>query len=477
MNFSDVLDKVAKYSKDGTKTATERNRKAGKAFENITREFLRYNEEYELTDVWSFADFPFEDKELSRRDVGIDLIAKDKNGKFVAIQCKYYREKPINLNDIATFLTAATGLSYTKEDGSNSEIYFSRLLLAYVGRIGKEALSRIEHYEKESAKASDNLFSDDRALVPPITLIPRKIYEEFEWEGVKNLDLIIQGKGEIRKDEIKLTLRQHQIEAIDAVRKEFGFDKDDNTDAKTANRATIIMPCGSGKSLTAARLLLGKYDDSSEKDDSEKEKDGILQESEIALFLAPSISLVSQTMGVFSHQSRVEFTKFIVCSDMKAGKMKDINGNTVSMGDLPIMPTTDADKLAKNLQQYKDKRIVIFSTYQSIQVVADAMKAIDRTIKIIVCDEAHRTAATLRKKSGKDVESDFTKVHDDNNIKADFRLYMTATPKIFSDDVEKAGDREGAVKLSDAMTHDEVFAYSMDNERFYLFSARILHPL
>ncbi|MFM9156403.1 MAG: DEAD/DEAH box helicase family protein, partial [Dolichospermum sp.] len=76
---------------------------------------------------------------------------------------------------------------------------------------------------------------------------------------------------------------------------------------------------------------------------------------------------------------------------------------------------------------------VIFSTYQSIQAISEAQKIGLPEFDLIICDEAHRTTGVTI--AGTD-ESYFVRVHNQDFIKAKKRLYMTATPKIYSDDTK-----------------------------------------
>ena len=89
---------------------------------------------------------------------------------------------------------------------------------------------------------------------------------------------------------------------------------------------------------------------------------------------------------------------------------------------------------------------VIFSTYQSIQVISEAQKQHSLpAFDLIVCDEAHRTTgATL---AGED-ESNFVRVHDQDYIAGAKRLYMTATPRIFGDAVKTKANEVDAVLAS-----------------------------
>ena len=101
---------------------------------------------------------------------------------------------------------------------------------------------------------------------------------------------------------------------------------------------------------------------------------------------------------------------------------------------------------------------VVFSTYQSIEVIAKAQKVYKQEVgdkaifDLIVCDEAHRTTGvTLAKED----ESAFVKVHNNNFIEAKKRLYMTATPRLYSDDSKSKAAQGDAILCS------------MDDERIY----------
>ena len=59
----------------------------------------------------------------------------------------------------------------------------------------------------------------------------------------------------------------------------------------------------------------------------------------------------------------------------------------------------------------------------------------------MICDEAHRTTGVTL--AGED-ESNFVRVHDDDYLRRDRRLYMTATPRIFDDDVKDKADEHSA---------------------------------
>lgn len=72
----------------------------------------------------------------------------------------------------------------------------------------------------------------------------------------------------------------------------------------------------------------------------------------------------------------------------RAGPTEDIH-----VHDLAIPATTDTKALAAAMQKsgQRDGLTVVFSTYQSIAVVAQAQKDGVPDFDLVICDEAHRT--------------------------------------------------------------------------------------
>lgn len=174
------------------------------------------------------------------------------------------------------------------------------------------------------------------------------------------------------------------------------------------------------------------------------------------LFCAPSIALVAQAMREWTNQARVSLRSLVVCSDAKASRVgeDDLLDSVIDVG---FPATTSAQSLLENYQwtrkNYPDALIVVFSTYQSMQVVQDAQDAGLPRFGLCVCDEAHRTAGT-RYAEDDDVAC-YQIVMDGERVRADKRLFMTATPKVYGDNVKtRAG--EVAAEL-----------YSMDDEEKY----------
>ncbi len=177
----------------------------------------------------------------------------------------------------------------------------------------------------------------------------------------------------------------------------------------------------------------------------------------IMLFLAPSIALLSQTFREYAKEKSEPFYASIVCSDDKVGKSKDEDNDDIKFSELPLKPSTRLEDIlsVRKKAQKENKRFIIFSTYQSALRIKEAQEAGLGGIDLIVCDEAHRTVGAMYSSNERDDKNAFTLCHSDEHIKAKKRLYMTATPKVYSES-SKAKAKES----------DNVI-YSMDDEEIF----------
>ena len=125
------------------------------------------------------------------------------------------------------------------------------------------------------------------------------------------------------------------------------------------------------------------------------------------------------------------FDILYVCSDRTAGSREEQEDEAISSVSDLAFPVTDPDpEIAKReIAQFLrgDGQRVIFSTYQSSPLVAEAQKdSRVPSFDLIVADEAHRCA-------GK-VDSAFATVLDPTKLRSKRRVFATATPRsgIFS---------------------------------------------
>ncbi|WEV58425.1 DEAD/DEAH box helicase family protein [Bifidobacterium sp. ESL0728] len=363
-------------------------REQGTRFEYAVKYFLEHDPAWseEIKQVWMWDEAPT--NMPRRQDTGIDLVALDKDGSYWAIQAKCYSNKAKLSNaDVSTFFMAA------------------------------QADERYSHYMiADTAQAYTSNLENFLTLNPRLGAVRIGLDDmrqsNVDWDAFEN--------GTSAKERTIFELRPHQREAVDAVKKELS----------KADRCSMIMACGTGKTLTSLRL-----------------SEELLGNGHTVLFLAPSISLVSQSMRDWVNQVRERINVYVVCSDGKASKLKDESYGQIT--DIPFPATTNAHTIAERFTKKDDALNVIFSTYQSIQVIHDAQEEGLPDFDLTICDEAHRTTGVV------DGEGAFQKVHDNNFIHSSKRLYMTATPRIFSEGAKNKAN-QGAIEIA-----------SMDDESKY----------
>ncbi len=207
-----------------------------------------------------------------------------------------------------------------------------------------------------------------------------------------------------------------------------------------ADRGKLIMACGTGKTFTSLKIA-----------------EALAGTGKRVLFLVPSLSLLSQTLTEWTQESATPLHSFAVCSDSDVGKKRKKDDDTVQTftHELRYPATTEPARLATEMAKRHDAQhmSVVFSTYHSIDVISRAQQEHGLAdFDLIVCDEAHRTTGAT---FGDDDESNFVKVHDADFIRADKRLYMTATPRIYGDNAKASAEK------------DNVALCSMDDETLY----------
>jgi superfamily II DNA or RNA helicase len=173
---------------------------------------------------------------------------------------------------------------------------------------------------------------------------------------------------------------------------------------ETSDRARLVMACGTGKTLTA--LFLAEE-----------------MASKRTLVLVPSLSLLGQTLAEWLANSRSTMEFKAVCSDATVTADRDAPVSTTS--DLALPVTTDPDDIAAFLRRDGHVHRVVFATYQSSQRIAEAM-ALDGvpSFDLAVADEAHRCTGP--------VSGDFATILNAEAIRAERRVFMTATPRYFT---------------------------------------------
>lgn len=382
--------------------AARTQRDKGTYFERLSIAYLSNDpvqiEQYE--DVKTFGEWAAENG-WSGSDTGIDLVAKLKNEDgFAAIQCKFYDANyRIQKKDIDSFISAS----------------------------GKEPFRRrvvMDSTEKPWSENAETMLRGQ--LVPTIRIGLTDLQESpIQWDT-------FAAKGDVVLS-AKKKLRPHQQDALRDVR----------AGLSEADRGKMIMACGTGKTFTSLKIA-----------------EDLVGPGRLVLFLVPSLALMAQTVREWTGDTETPLRSFAVCSDTQVGKRRVGSDDVAEIDvlDLAFPATTDAAKLAEGVDHAEPaKMTVVFATYQSIQVVADAQKQHGLpAFDLIICDEAHRTTgATL---AGED-DSNFVKVHDNGVIQGKKRLYMTATPRIFGENVRVRADEADATLAS--MDDEKLFGKTL----------------
>ena len=417
--FQDILREFRQGS------ASERE-KGGK-FERLMQGYLLTSPIYAKTlkTVWMWHDFPFR-SQFGGSDLGIDLVALSYEGEWWAIQCKCYLDgTAIDKAEVDSFLSTSGKSFYTDARQVN---FSHRLWISTTNKWGSNAEETILRQ------------------TPPVNRIG--LYD-LENDGVdwEKLSEGVFGDGSRQKP---FEVREHQQKALDCAREYF----------KDHDRGKMIMACGTGKTFTSLRI-------------AEQETNG----KGLVLFLVPSIALLGQMLREWSAQAINPIYPICVCSDAGVSKKTTQNEDeSYSTVDLALPASTSVSEIIDRLRyaqdNNKDGMTVVFSTYQSIQVISEAQKRILSGEKdslfakewdgfgifdLIICDEAHRTTGVTLK--GYD-DSNFVKVHYNDFIQAKKRVYMTATPRLYTDEAKSKADKAEAILCS----MDDVNLYG---EEFY----------
>lgn len=372
-------------------SATDEHDKGSK-FERLMKRYLELEPKYadQFSDVWLWSDWPDRGKQV---DTGIDLVARDRyTGELTAIQCKFYDpQRRLEKKQIDSFFTAM----------GKAEFSYGMVV------------STTDNWSKHAEEALEGQSK------PTTRLRLQDLAEStIDWEQF-NLSEPEQMVRSSRKEP-----RKYQREAINDV----------ITGFQGSDRGKLIMACGTGKTYTSLKIV-----------------EEMVPSGGSALFLVPSIALLQQTLNEWTAQATVKLRPLAVCSDAKVGRREV---EDVSVHDLAFPATTDPQKLfyRASISTGQEAVTVVFSTYQSIDVIAQAQALGMPDFDLILCDEAHRTTGITEPEHD---DSAFVRVHDQRYLRAAKRLYMTATPRIYVQDSKaKAAENDVAV-------------YSMDDTAIY----------
>jgi predicted helicase len=389
MTFNDILEKYRRVS------TSERDK--GDRFERLVLAYLQTDPlyKYQFTEVWMWKDFPGR-RDLGSVDTGIDLVAKTYEGSYWAIQCKCYQETAIiDKAQVDKFLS--TSSRSFKIDGQT---------LSFSNRLWVSTTNKWSTHANEAFKNQQ----------PPVQRINLDALQQapIDWEKLENG--IVGSEAAFKKK-----LLPHQTVALEQAKGYYASN----------DRGKLIMACGTGKTFTSLRIA-----------------EALTNGKGRILYLVPSIALLGQTLREWAADAQEPINAICICSDPKITKKRqyydETNDSTI---DLAVPASTDISDIIGQFDRIEKTNrpgmTVVFSTYQSIDVIARTQEELHKDFDLIVCDEAHRTTGVVL---SDDDKSSFVRVHDNSYIRAKKRLYMTATPRLYGE-VAKAKAAENDVEL------------------------------
>ena len=303
----------------------------GQEFERICKWYLENSPIYAalFEHVWLFKDWPDRWRD---QDKGVDLIARDRLGRFHAIQAKAYSAAySVTKADVDSFLS----------ESSRPEISF-RMLIATTDKLGANARETMAGQEKP---AVHHLLNDLRHAVvdwptSPIDLLPRRLESKRP--------------------------RLHQQVAIERV----------VSGLHTAERGRLVMACGTGKTLVS--LFIAEA-----------------MSARRILVLVPSLSLLAQTVLEWTANATGAIEFLPVCSDNSVVDHDAPIASTAELG-FPVTTDSSEIAAFLGRNNGGDEMRVVFATYQSSPKVAEAMNDESGFVfDLAIADEAHRCAGRV----------------------------------------------------------------------------------
>lgn len=394
MTFKEVLKKFR------TESFTEKDK--GTQFERLMKSWLFTDPRYtQLTNIWLWEEFPSR-KDFGGKDIGIDLVAKTELGDYWAIQCKCYKETTVIDKPAVDSFLATSSKTFSDVETLQTRKFSARLWISTTDKWGSTA--------EEALRNQD----------PPVNRVGLVDLDAspVEWDkllqGLEGKEALSEGKKPMH----------HQLVAISKAAEHY----------KTYDRGKLIMACGTGKTYTSLVMV-----------------ETLLGQRGLVLFMVPSISLLGQSLNAWASDAKKPIKAVCICSDSRASRkiQKELDLITDAPIDLAVPACTDSRSIVRQLKGYRnhDGLVVVFSTYQSIDAVAESQRELLKSTEgeygvfdFIICDEAHRTTGV--KVSDAD-ESNFTKIHSNGYVQGRKRLYMTATPRLYGESAKiKASEKD-----------------------------------
>ena len=390
----------------------------GKWLEQLTADCAPLIAEWDVLRAWTWDDWP----EKNHPESGIDVIAERTDGERIAVQCKSRKlddqgaGPPINKSEIDSFIAESSGIG----------ISIAERWLVVNGAV---AVNRNAKRVMDGNKVSHiNLYADIKKHLDGVGGAPVE-----DCPHCQNPD-DMQTRDCMQREAVRAS--------VDALKRHA-------RSGTGSARGRIILPCGTGKSRIALQLI-----------------EALTEPGQVSAILCPSIALVAQLRREFLIHSSRPLVALAVCSDQTAARGSDLSKDQTadlsraSARDVKGRVTTDPGEIAEWMGALPEGHMgVIFGTYQSSHKIAEALTSSRTTIAVLVADEAHRAAGIRRVKGEGERLRDFTVCHDQLRFPAIYRVYQTATPKIYKTQWERNRERR--------LQNRDWIVRSMDDENVF----------
>jgi predicted helicase len=206
---------------------------------------------------------------------------------------------------------------------------------------------------------------------------------------------------------------------------------------KENDRGKLIAACGTGKTLTSLWIMEA-------------------MRANTILFMAPSLALIKQTLEAWSEQSKEPFVYLCVCSDKTVSD--EIDDGDIHAQDMGVPVTTSIQDITDFLKRPAEVKKIVFSTYQSLDVLAKVMKSTKEfNFDLSIFDEAHRTAGAKN-------SALFSLALYDEHIPSKKRLFMTATERLVKPWIIKKAEEYDRTVFS--MNDEKIYGPVFDRFNF-----------
>ncbi len=412
----------------------------GKWLEEIAVKAGPHIRDWDVSECYYWGDWPDREKHfpgVKQVDIGIDVVAVSGSGEHIAIQCKARQldeqgaGASVSKDEMAKFISAS------------AHSFWAERWLVTNGSVPQSPQLKSLLNMQEKRTTWINIAYD-------LQLQQRPADEDACPHCEPNPD------GEFRQ-QTKNCMQREAVENSVRILKEHEQSNSGGLPIGQA-RGRIILPCGTGKTRISLRIV-----------------EQLAAQGELAVILCPSIALVAQIRREYLQHANLPMRALAVCSDQTAGydpKKEDsvianedptIDRSNVSASEVKGKVTTKPMEIAEWITASDSENAVnvIFGTYQSGHRIAEALRQTETKAAVLIADEAHRTAGLKRKRSKSKTASeaekrmrDFTLCHDNDAFPATYRVYQTATPRVYN--TSKGADRNA-----------DYIVRSMDDERVF----------